>query len=299
MEVPDVFRQVVDIQQHHHKGTFWAILEHMVEQFLIEVIVQEVVGDSRSNSWQHSDHWAMAVRHRSRPLSGLEWSCPSSPACGRALVQSSIVPLPLEPLDNWWIGHNVHSPSSVGCKFVYIVVHFRPEQELCDLHLEVVAILHVSIQLWVRPHFPDVFPEVVVLPDFGESENECIRVSWDQIKPERGCEWERKGTNPNRGQSSLQDRWRKRSGENESSSVTSNHVNASRWTGNVSTNVSKSLTKGPGDNVNLVHDSIPLTNSGSFLPIQSYGMNFIHERDCSVLVCNITQFFRWTDCSLN
>lgn len=54
------------------------------------------------------------------------------------------------------------------------------------------------------------------------------------------------------------------------------------------------LTQGPGHNVDLVLDTVPLSHSSSVLSIKAHGMNFINERQSSMTVSDIAQLFQRT-----
>lgn len=54
------------------------------------------------------------------------------------------------------------------------------------------------------------------------------------------------------------------------------------------------LTQCPGDDVNLVHDVISLSHSGSVRAIQAHCVNFIHKCQRSVAMSDVTQFLQRT-----
>lgn len=57
------------------------------------------------------------------------------------------------------------------------------------------------------------------------------------------------------------------------------------------------LTKGSRDDVHLVHGSVSVSDASSSGPIQAHGMNFIHKRNGTKLVGNITHLFQWAHSS--
>lgn len=54
------------------------------------------------------------------------------------------------------------------------------------------------------------------------------------------------------------------------------------------------LTKSPGNNVDLVHNIVSLSNTSAVGSIQSHSVNLVHKRQRSVTVSHVAQLLQRT-----